>query len=74
MGDSRPLAVLVDVAKITRHMPDLQTFLDRLPEIVQHRLGYEDVALYLVDPETTGIWPPTPAATGIRGRATAPWR
>ncbi len=52
MGDSRPLAVLVDVAKITRHMPDLQTFLDQLPAIVQHRLGYEDVALYLVDPET----------------------
>ncbi len=51
MGDSRPLAVLVDVAKITRHMPDLQTFLDRLPSIVQLRLGYEDVALYLLDSE-----------------------
>lgn len=55
MGDSRPLAVLVDVAKITRHMPDLRTFLDQLPAIVQHRLGYDDVALYLVEPDSDDL-------------------
>lgn len=36
-------------------VPDLPTFLDQLPAIVRHRLGYDDVALYLVEPDASDL-------------------
>jgi diguanylate cyclase (GGDEF)-like protein len=51
IGDTRALGLLVELATVTRHIPDLNRFLGQVVQIVQRRLGYQDVMLLLVDRE-----------------------
>src|SRR3712207_5828777 len=49
MGDARALGLLVELATITHHIPDLEEFLNQVTAIVRRRLDYQDVVLMLVD-------------------------
>ena len=51
LGDTRALGLLVELAAMTPHIPDLAEFLRRVTELVRRRLDYEDLVLLLVDPE-----------------------
>lgn len=49
MGDTRALGLLVELAAITHHIPDLRVFLGQVAAIVRRRLDYRDVLLLLTD-------------------------
>ncbi len=51
IADARALGLLVELAGLTRHIPDLRTFLRGVTEMVRCRLGYEAIYLLLVDRE-----------------------
>lgn len=51
IADARALGLLVELAGLTRHIPDLRTFLRSVTEMVRRRLGYESIYLLLVDRE-----------------------
>jgi len=49
LGDTRALGLLVELAALTRHIPDLREFLHRVTGIVRNRLSYQEVMLFLID-------------------------
>ncbi|MER3439693.1 MAG: hypothetical protein C4346_20030, partial [Chloroflexota bacterium] len=51
IADARALGLLVELAGLTRHIPDLRTFLRSVTEMIRRRLGYESIYLLLVDHE-----------------------
>jgi diguanylate cyclase (GGDEF)-like protein len=51
IGDARALSLLVELATLTRRIPDLAGFLTEVAAIVRRRLNYEDVYLHLVQRE-----------------------
>ncbi len=51
IADARALGLLVELAGLTRHIPDLRTFLRSVTEMIRRRLGYESIYLLLVDRE-----------------------
>jgi diguanylate cyclase (GGDEF)-like protein len=49
LGDARVVGLLVELAGLTRHIPDLEDYLARVCSLVRLRLGYEEVRFLLAD-------------------------